>query len=590
MTDGDRVDDDAPMPAVTPIGAPGDVSEIERQRRLVERMRAIFDSLERAVIVVGRDGAVELVNPSAIALLDLADDAVAGLRLTDLALDFSSPEESPIEVCLRTGVATDDHMATIVAPAGRRWISCSCRAIGDGDDRAVVVSMDDITDRHRETSRLEWEANQYEWEAYHDQLTGLLSRAGIIRAIETYSDRLEAPEDCVVVHYLDLDDFKLVNDALGHMIGDEILTEIGNRLREAMGEDSAIGRLGGDEYVIVQLVHKDHATRVDDLVSHIHETVGVPIELATHSERISVSVGVAVARFGDVRPTPTDLLRDADIALYQAKTISRGRPYVRFRPQHRLDLQRRQRIERELRETIDSDPAQVYFDYQPIVDVKRGHQPVALEALMRWRHPELGLISPSEFLAVADRSDLIELLGAHVLDQAVREFIRHDGTAELTLCLNFSRRELADRHFMARLEMTLAETGLAPGRLCIEITERVLAAGDHDGVVATLAAVRALGCQVAIDDFGTGASTLSEFYRLPISIIKTDKSFVDALDDGDRAEIMLSGIVATAHATGVQVVAEGVETSRQAAAIERVGCDFAQGYFYAFPQRLANIH
>ncbi|WP_164473754.1 putative bifunctional diguanylate cyclase/phosphodiesterase [Gordonia insulae] len=552
------------------------------------RYAAIFAALDQAVIVVDADGRVELANPVAVSMLGLGEDAVPGALVRDLALDFSGADESPIDECLRGGVAVEGRMATMIAPAGRRWLSCSCRPLDDGAD-GVMVSIVDITDSHQEASRLEWEATRLDWEATHDFLTGLLNRAGIVRAIETFSGRLTSPGDSVVVHYLDLDSFKIINDSLGHTVGDEVLKEVGRRLQRTLGDDAAIGRIGGDEFVVVRLVDNDPAARLDGEVSRIHRTVNDPIEVDDHSVRVSVSIGIAVVRAGTDHPSATDLLRDAHIALFQARTTSRGRRYVRFRPEYRLDLQRRQRIEHELRETLTAEPRQLYFDYHPIIDINNGHRAVGLEALVRWRHPELGLVSPSEFLSIADRSELIELLGGHVLDTTVREFTGHEGTAGLSLSLNFSRRELANPHFLPQLEMTLGENDLPPGRLCIEITERVLAADDNAGVLATLAAVRAMGCQVAIDDFGTGASTLSEFYRLPISIIKTAKAFVDALDDGDRAEMMLSGIVATSHAMGVQVIAEGVETSRQAAAIERVGCDFAQGYFYAYPQRLANI-
>ncbi|MDY6810375.1 MAG: EAL domain-containing protein, partial [Actinomycetota bacterium] len=270
-------------------------------------------------------------------------------------------------------------------------------------------------------------------------------------------------------------------------------------------------------------------------------------------------------------------------------------PFAWFRPQYRSDRLRLQRIEYELRNSVMSDPGQLYYDYHPIVAVGRGHDRVALEALMRWRHPELGQVSPGEFITVARRSDLIEQLGAHLVDTTMREFVDNESTTDgLVLSLNFTRRELGDRHFVPRLQLALGDAGLEPGRLCVEISERDLAAGDNKGMKATMTSIRDLGCEIAIDDFGTGGMGLSHLYQLPITAVKTAKAFVDdmedgAADDADRAEQMLTGIVAAAHALGVKVVAEGVETSRQAAAVERAGCDFAQGFFYSFPQRLVDL-
>ena len=554
----------------------------------------VVASMAQPVIVIGADGCVEIANAAARSVLDLGSD-ITRARIDDVGLDFAATEMSPILRCVQDGEPFDDHIATIIAPQGRRWLSCSGRQIAHDGALAAVVTFTDITERHQETARLEWDVSRFEWRAFHDDLTDLLNRAGTLAAIGDHLATRSAPQDCVGVYYVDLDGFRVINDSLGRTVGDDILTAVGGRLRDALGTDAAIGRLGGDEFVVVELIRDDLSARLENQVSRIRELVDQPIALDGRTERITASVGVAVARHLVDDPAPVDMLRDAEIALQEARTNSAGRPYTSFRPQYRSDRLRRQRIEYELRNSVNSDPGQLYFDYHPVVDVGRGHGRVALEALMRWRHPELGQVSPGEFIAIARHTDLIEQLGAHLVDTTMREFVVNERTTDgLTLCLNFTRRELADRHFVPRLQLALGDAGLDPGRLCVEVSERDLAAGDRTGIRATMTSIRDLGCQLAIDDFGTGGMCLSDLYQMPITTIKTAKAFVDDMEDGaadeaDRAEQMLTGIASAAHALGITVIAEGVETSRQAAAIVRAGCDFAQGFFYAFPQRLVDI-
>ncbi|GAA2055255.1 sensor domain-containing protein [Williamsia deligens] len=567
--------------SVTALGDGYLVVGAATRRPLIERLGTILTSLHQAVVVVDEDGRVALANPAALAALQVTAPQVPGLPFDDIGLDFPDDATSPVAACLRTGRPVVDRLATIETPDGRRWLSCSVRAIDDDVDvTAALVSMVDITDHHERTSQLAWEAN-------HDYLTGLLNRGGVLRRLATHLEALTDADDRIAVYYLDLDNFKLVNDSLGHSVGDEVLQEIARRLDGVTPPGSAIGRIGGDEFVIVTPLSADYADSIERQSLQVHAAVNGPIALGSRSERLTISIGVVVAGVGDTR-TPTDLLRDADIALYQAKLeASSQTPYVRFRVAHRQDLQRRQRIEQDLRAAMHADAEGLHLEYQPVVTTG-DHRVVAVEALLRWDHPELGRISPAEFIPIAEMTDLIDLVGEFVVRTATREFTQRPWTTDLTLCVNVSRRELSDRALLSRLNRALIETGLAPERLCVEITESALAAIDSRAP-ATVAAVRELGIQVAIDDFGTGASSLNQLYRMPISILKTAKPFVDALDESVEARAILSSIVAMAHTTGMRVVAEGVETSSQAAKVAGVGCDFAQGYYYATPRLLADI-
>ncbi|WP_439028821.1 sensor domain-containing protein [Gordonia terrae] len=551
------------------------------RRPLVERLGSVLAALHQAIIVVREDGTIELANPAAGTML--GPQAVAGASVHRLSLDFADGG-SPIERCLRNGEAITDATATITTPTGERWLSCSCRPIDDdGRDVVALVSFLDITDRHRERTQLVWEAD-------HDPVTGLYNRAGIIHELESQLSTLRAEDNacCVAIFYIDLDNFKIVNDSLGHAVGDEVLHTVGQRLAAVTPDEAAVGRTGGDEFVVVTTLGiACSAEEVEHQIDNIRGSVFRPVSVSGRADPLEVeaSIGVATVQADDDY-TATDLLRDADIALHQARKTSRA-SYVRFRTQHREEMQRRQRIEEELRRALDADPGCLEIHYQPIVSTDDGTL-VGLEALLRWRHPELGSISPAEFIPVAEESNLIDRVGAYVLGTAAAEVAATTGLRGVTLCVNVSRRELTDGLFITRLRETFERSGLAPEALCLEITESALAPIDSD-LLALLRDVRELGTQVSLDDFGTGASSLSEFYRLPVNVLKTAKSFVDALDEHHSARSILAGIVTMAHAAGMRVVAEGVETSAQAETVAEVGCDLAQGYHFGRPAPLADV-
>lgn len=550
------------------------------RRPLIERLGTILAALHQAVIVVREDGGIELANPAAATML--GPQSVPGSFVHDLPLDFVDGE-SPIVRCLRTGTAVTDATATINTPGGERWLSCSCRPIDDDTSDAVaLVSFADITARYRERTRLVWDA-------VHDSLTQLYNRAGILKELEAHMDALDEHETgCVAIYYIDLDNFKLVNDSLGHAVGDEVLHIVAQRLAGATPPDGAVGRIGGDEFVLVTTHTKESMpAEIDRQIEAVRAAIRPPVNVSIRSEPLTVrvSIGVATVAAGD-RYTPADLLRDADIALYQARKASRE-PYVQFRTQHREELQRRQRIEEELRRALDTDPSQLEIHYQPIVSADSGTL-VALEALLRWTHPDLGSVPPTEFIPLAEQSTLIDKVGAHVLATACAEVAATPQLRQVMLCVNASRRELTNGEFLRRLSETCEQTGMDPHSLCLEITESALAPLDG-GLLALLRHIRALGIQISLDDFGTGASSLSELYRLPVGILKTAKAFVDALEEHPSARTILSGIVDVAHAMGVRVTAEGVETASQAATIAAVGCDLAQGYHFGRPKPLVEI-
>lgn len=597
-----------PHPQVHPDG--DDAGATRSSARRGAGSDSVVAALPQAILVVGHDRTVDFANPLAVSLLGLPDKAIPGLDIADLPLEFPDDPISPITVSLDSGADVLDRTATIATPpagqsagatedtdavpAHRRWLSCSCvpLPVDDTGRVAVLVSIGDITTRHHAAQRLAWEAT-------HDHLTGMLNRSGVLKRLESRLGDTDEPDAQVAVYYLDLDNFKMVNDSLSHSFGDEVLHVVAARLRAALPPAADIGRIASDEFLIVsplrsQASDSDTDAQIAQQAEAIHAIVDAPMEIGPLSERISVSIGMTLSRHGDGSAAES-LLRDAGIALSEAKASPRE-PFVRFRVEHRHALRRRQRIEQDLRETLRSGADQLRVVYQPIV-TPRDHRVVAVEALVRWDHPELGAISPSEFIPIAEHTNLIDAVSDHVLRAATKEFAECCGHHQrlaahrgMKLSVNISRPELADRGLVSRVTEALAESGLPAHRLCIEITERDVLV-DHSGApaTATLTALRNLGVMVALDDFGTGASSLNQLHRLPIDTLKVAECLVCNVDGDDRATAILSGVAQMARSLGMTLVAEGVENADQADRVADIGCDLAQGFYYDVPRPLAEI-
>lgn len=542
-------------------------------RPLIERLESILAALHQAVLVIDAEGAIELANPAARALFGSSGDAALGVPVSTLPLEFTDGD-SPVTECLATGASSTDRTAVLSDSAGDRWLSCSCRALDpELPDSSVLLSIVDITEAHRRVTRLDWEA-------HHDNLTGLLNRAGIVRQIHSvFAARSEsAPE--VLVCRINIDDFSAVTEMLGYPVSDTILKIVANRMTEVLPLDAELARVGDGSFVLVARVLSQQP-EVAELAAAIHDTVLQPILInGQRISQVTVSLGVAIGAAGS--RTPGELLSDAAIAARNAKQEARV-SFVEFRPEHREFLERRRELEQELRLTLNAYPHRLRVVYQPIVKLKTMHV-VALEALVRWDHPVSGIISPDQFIPIAEETDLIDLVGAHVLATAVRDFAAQPWASEMILTVNVSRHQLTDCALPKLIAEVLAETGLPPWRLCLEITESSFA-----DVSAALVRIRELGVRIALDDFGTGASSLSQLHLLPIDIVKADRQFADALGKRKSALVTLAAIASIADACDMEVVVEGVETDAQEKMVARSGACFAQGFHYGHPMSLAEI-
>jgi len=418
-------------------------------------------------------------------------------------------------------------------------------------------------------------------QATHDALTGLPNRAFLFERLTQSLSSSARRDRRVAVLFVDVDRFKNVNDSVGHGFGDELLVRIAGRLVESAGQSCFVGRVGGDEFV---LVTDDRGSDEDALLlaESIRESFRTPFVIRDAEIYSSVSIGVAVSRFDEFQ-TAESIVRDAETALYQAK--SAGRDAVAFFDAAMRDrATRRARLERDLHRAIERE--EIALHYQPIVDVK-SRRVVGFEALCRWNHAQLGAVPPLEFIPIAEETGLIVPLGAWVFKTASQQLSDWRRTifdgADLFMSVNVSSRQLRDPGIVATLSVLTMEAELPPAAVRLELTES-LSMDQSSGYVETIRALRDIGFRISIDDFGTGYSSLSYLRRFPIDDVKIDKSFIDGLEEADSTErALVSAIVALGRALGIVTTAEGVESPRQAERLVELEVDNAQGYVFSRP-------
>ena len=418
-------------------------------------------------------------------------------------------------------------------------------------------------------------------QALYDGLTGLPNRTLLMDRLRSSLTRATRYGSRVDVLYLDIDDFKTINDSQGHRAGDEVLAAVSARLLEAVRQTDSVGRatpdtvarLGGDEFaVILDDCHDPKA-----VADRIEERLKEPLRLLANEVFVSVSIGTARA---EATTSPEDLLAAANVAMHEAKRAGKGR-YVAFEPRMQAEARRRHSLGEELHRAIAGE--EFVLAYQPIIDLGSGRV-IGVEALVRWAHPSGNLVPPNDFIPRAEETGLILPLGAWVLRQACLQAAtwRRMYQSDFSVAVNVSGRQLRELDFTEVVRTALQDSGLDPTGLCLEMTESILMERDHVGI-AMLNELREDGVHLAIDDFGTGYSSLAALRRLPVDLVKIDRSFVASLPEDDDAGTIAWAVVRLGHTLGIPVLAEGVETSEQRDALRRFGCDQAQGYFFGRP-------
>jgi diguanylate cyclase (GGDEF)-like protein/PAS domain S-box-containing protein len=463
----------------------------------------------------------------------------------------------------------------LLSDASIGWVYARASIEYDGSQPVGLRGIcQDITERKRAAESL---AHQ----AMHDALTGLPNRSLFLDRLGRAVTALDLEQSHLAVIFIDLDNFKLVNDSLGHNIGDLLLTTVARRLLQVMRPGDTTARFGGDEFMILC----DHLATEEDAVliaERLLQIVAEPIDLHQGIDTVvTASAGIAIASSSDARPE--DLIRYADVAMYRAKEAGRAR-YQIFDAGLHERAARKLTVVNELRRAVENDEFRLV--YQPQVSFADGAL-LGVEALVRWQHPDRGLLSPAEFIDVAEQTQLIVPLGGWVMREACRQAALWTAlggsAATLKMCVNVSALQLSRPDLLDVVASALKTSGLNPASLCLEITESVLMT-DVESCLHALLALKMLGVGIAVDDFGTGYSSLAYLSRFPIDVLKIDKGFVDPLGQGDRrAESIVRAIIDLSRALDVQSLAEGVETIEQVADLKAAGCEAAQGYYFARP-------
>ena len=418
---------------------------------------------------------------------------------------------------------------------------------------------------------------QLNYDATHDRLTGLHNRAWFVNQLEQAVERTKQKQGYrFALLFLDLDRFKVINDTLGHSVGDQLLVAIAARLEDCLRAGDIAARFGGDEFMIL-LDHLTSDTQATRLAERLIQELGQTFHLGEYQVFTTLSIGIATAT-GTKYEQAEDLLRDADIAMYRAK--SQQSQYAVFDSTMYSQLIERSRLENDLRQAIAQE-LELY--YQPIISLTTGTI-TGFEALLRWQHPTRGFISPNEFIPVAEDTGMIMSIGRWVLREACRQMCAWQAAfpQSLTIAVNISGQQFIQPDLVEQIEQILQITGFDGNRLKLEITESVLITNAQE-VALILEQLKALGVKFAIDDFGTGYSSLSRLYELRVDTLKIDRSFIERMDLSEGTEIV-QAIIALAHSLNIQVTAEGVETEAQLATLKSLGCDEGQGYFFSRPQ------
>ncbi len=550
---------------------------LREMQRSEERFRIAFNYTAVGMAIVEHSGRWLQVNGSLCRLLGYTEDEL-------LALDFQSithAEDLPsvltdIKQLLDGRTPTCETEMRYLHKSGQEvWTLASVAIARDAQVEAehFIFQLQNITDRKRAEERLVYDA-------FHDALTGLPNRALFMDHLKLALGRTKRlPERQFAVLFLDLDRFKVINDSLGHMIGDELLISISRRLEDCLRPGDTVARLGGDEFTILLDDLRDDTEAVA-VAERIKQEFQIPFTLQGHEVFTGASIGIAPSTIG--YDHPEELLRDADTAMYRAKSLGTKRHEV-FDPTMHVQATNLLQLETDLRRAIERNEFVLY--YQPIIALDT-HRISGFEALVRWQHPEHGFVSPAEFIPIAEETGLIVQIGRWVLHEACRQMKQwqHEtgGNHDLVMSVNLSGKQFAQAELIEEIEGVLYETKLSPRCLKLEITESVVM-DNIETAVEMLEGLRRLGIALSIDDFGTGYSSLSYLHRFPLSTLKIDRSFVSLmLGNNENSEIVRT-IVMLAQKLNMDVVAEGIETDDQLTQLRLIGCQYGQGYLFSRP-------
>jgi diguanylate cyclase (GGDEF)-like protein/PAS domain S-box-containing protein len=541
------------------------------ERQSAERFRSLVQNSSDVIALLSPDLTIRYHTPSVEGVLGYAEDELVGTRLTDLL----APEEAErlggffAEVCAIPGTPMPRDLplrrkdGTIV-----QLESVFNNLLGVANVGGVVVTARDVTERRA----LE---DQLTHQAFHDSLTGLANRALFSERIAHAIERGVRRRNLFAVLFIDLDDFKTVNDSLGHAAGDELLVVVAERIRASLRPEDTCARLGGDEFAVM-IESIDDPEGAITVARRILAALSAPLAVEGSEIGVQASVGIALGSAGQ---SASEVMRSGDLAMYRAKSEGKGR-FALYEPSMHERVLERLELKADLQRAVVSEEFEVH--YQPIVALRTGGI-VGVEALVRWRHAQRGLVLPGDFMSLAEETGLILPLGRHVLNVACHQVAswRRRGHADLGISVNLSAKQLASRHLAGEVGAALSDYSLDGSTLTLEITESTLL--DSQVVVSRLAELRKLGVRIAIDDFGMGYSSLNYLRRFPVDALKIAKPFVEELGASADQDRLVAAIVRLGTTMGLETVAEGIELESQRDRLRELKCRYGQGFLYSRP-------
>jgi len=552
----------------------GDALARERRaaRMVEDRYASLIANASDVIMIVGADGVVRFASPASERTLGLSPAEITGRSLPDLwAGEDAGKLRAFLAEVAATPAGTLGPVELRVERGAKRYVveTVGSNLTEDPAVQGLALNFRDISER----KALEEQLRQL---AFHDPLTMLANRNLFRDRVQHALALAQRGPSSLAVMFLDLDNFKNINDSLGHDAGDRLLQAVAHRILQSTRSSDTVARLGGDEFAVL-MEGVERSSEVGRVADALIASLNVPFQLDGREVRVGASVGVAISA---AEAGAEALLSNADIAMYHAKAAGKNR-HVAFQPQMQALLHERLRLEADISRALANQ--EFFLEYQPIVDLGTRSL-LGVEALVRWRHPEAGVLMPGRFIQVVEESGQIVKLGRWVLKQACRDLClwRRSiaGGAGLRLAVNISGRHLQHGELVHDVAQALAESGLEPGNLVIELTESTIMY-NTDANLERFHSLKALGVRLAIDDFGTGYSSLSYLHRFPIDILKIDRAFVGSLTNSDNGPELARAVITLGETLGLETVAEGIELEPQVAALLALGCVAGQGFLFA---------
>jgi len=549
-------------------------------RQAHQRFRSAFENAPIGMAMTDLEGRILRANPAMARTVGRSADDLTGMSVHELTHP-DDREGSTAEMRRLVTEGTDGYRIEkryLHADGREVWVSVSVSCVRDDDGQPsyLIGQVEDVTERRALRERLAYAA-------IHDPLTSLPNRVLFMDRLETSLSRAARHDRKVAVLFLDLDRFKLINDGMGHAAGDRLLEKVAERLERVMRPSDTVARFGGDEFVVLcdELTHESVA---EEIAHRLIDALSPPLALAEGEIFVTASVGMALS--GGNRDSAASLLRDADTAMYVAKERGRARIEI-FDPRSHGMVLDKIHIRSELHGALERGEFRVY--YQPIVELNTGRV-AGVEALLRWQHPQRGLLHPGEFLSTAEESGLIAPIGAWVLEQSCLQAVAWTserlcaglGAEPISVSVNLSPRQLIEPNLVEEVATIVAGTGIAPETVWLEITEGALAT-DTESILGVLHRLRAIGIRLAIDDFGTGYASLGYLKSFPVEVLKIDRSFIAGLGRGVEDAPIVRSVIALARSLGLDCVAEGIERPQQLEELRELGCAFVQGFLLGVP-------